>query len=278
MSRRDPPNKQMTQEDERKIISSYRSGLSGLKILKELGYKFKTTKSIYDVLRKHHIDRKTPQDYVDAEHFFFNRINSVDKAYLLGLMISDGWNNQNKGEAGIQLQKQDSYIIEWIAAQWKSTRKILTCTKKPFQGSNGKIYTSQPMKRITVGSHQISKDLTTYGVTQRKSLTAFLPVLEDQYMPHLLRGIMDGDGTIYEHSNKKQICIRFLGSQFLIAGIGIYLTIKLNISQQRPNIKGLISYVEWSIPNEVKQVLRFLYQDGGMKLERKYAKAQDYLS
>ncbi len=271
-------NQKITKEDKIKIIQLYSEGLSAPKILKFFHGKIKTAKTVYDLLKKFNLDRHTSQFYIQAEHFYFSSIDSIDKAYLLGLMITDGWNNEEKGSIGIQLQEQDRYMIEWIAQQWKTKNKILTCRKKPFRGLNGNIYQSQPCSRISTCSHQMSKDLKRFGIVQRKSFVTFLPLLDACLMPHLLRGILDGDGTIYTHSNQKQICVRFLGSQFLTGGIGIYLPSILDISQQQPHLKESISYIEWSIEEEVTKILQFLYPAEGMRLRRKYEKAQNSIS
>lgn len=42
----------------------------------------------------------------------------------------------------------------------------------------------------------MAKDLSKYGVIPRKTLVSFLPTIDDQYMNHLIRGILDGDGSI----------------------------------------------------------------------------------
>jgi DNA-binding NarL/FixJ family response regulator len=45
------PNKKITIEDEKIILELYKKGKSGPEILKELNFKFKTVKTIYDCIK-----------------------------------------------------------------------------------------------------------------------------------------------------------------------------------------------------------------------------------
>jgi hypothetical protein len=42
----------------------------------------------------------------------------------------------------------------------------------------------------------MAEDLSKYGVVPRKSYYTYLPKIDDKYMNHLIRGILDGDGSI----------------------------------------------------------------------------------
>jgi len=42
----------------------------------------------------------------------------------------------------------------------------------------------------------MATDLEKFGVVPRKTLLTFLPSLSPELMPHLIRGIIDGDGSI----------------------------------------------------------------------------------
>src|SRR6185436_15958506 len=43
---------------------------------------------------------------------YFNTVDTEDKAYFLGLFYADGYNRRKDGYCGIQLQSDDSYILE----------------------------------------------------------------------------------------------------------------------------------------------------------------------
>ncbi len=263
--------KRMTPQDEQFIVQKYLEGISAPNILLLMNNKYKTVKTIYDVLSRVGVKIKSKTDYVVVNHFYFSEIDSNRKAYLLGWMISDGWNNEERDSIGIQLQIGDRHIIEWIKNELNSQHKILTIPSKNFVSTNNKTYTSQELLRITAQSPTLSRDLTKYGVTQRKSATTFLPILRPEFMGSLLRGIMDGDGSIYEHSQTKKPTIRFLGSHWLVAQISMYLALTLKTTYSTPKLKQNISLVEWYLPSEVKKIANFLYSDRDLPiLERKY--------
>lgn len=82
----------MTEALEFQILSLYDEGRSSQEILDLLPVTFKTTKTVHDVLRKHEVSSRTRADYkYSRDSAFFDRIDSKEKAYLLGLMITDGW-------------------------------------------------------------------------------------------------------------------------------------------------------------------------------------------
>lgn len=219
------------------------------------------------------VESRNRSDYVIANHDYFSHIDSREKAYLLGWMITDGWNNEQRSQVGIQLQEGDGDTIKWIKNQWNSQHTILVCLKKPAVFPNGKIYQAGPMHRITVASKKMSSDLQKLGVTQRKTFSCFLPLLRVDLMSHLLRGVLDGDGTIYKHSTANRSVIRFVGSRYLIAQISLYLAMTLKIQQANIAERGNISLVEWFLPDETDKIFKYLYNNSeGIRLERKYEK------
>lgn len=276
MSKFIPRNKIITLDDEKLIIKKYLEGFSGPQIVKFLS-KIKTTKTIYDILKKYNVGTREEPLLNNSDHFYFSSIDKPEKAYLLGLLITDGWVNTEKNEVGIQLQENDLWLIEWIKNQIQSPHKILRTTKGLTKYPNGKYYESSPMYRITNNSMKMVNDLKKYGITDKKTFITFFPIL-DFYQDCLLRGILDGDGSIYIHSNGINKCVRFIGSSFLIAGIGIYLTLMLKVSEQIPKQKESIFYIEWSKEEDVKKIVNFLYKEKTVPyLDRKRSKIENLL-
>lgn len=270
----------MTAEDERLIVSEYIAGKSARQILDILGNKFKTKKTVYDILKKYDITTRTLIDYQEIDHFYFSSIDKPIKAYILGWLISDGWvaSKGTKNQVAIQLQEGDKYILEMIKKEFKTDNKIFKCKKKPFKSLvNDNIYHSQTMYRLDVRSPRMIEDLARFGIVPCKSLITILPVLED-YQSHLLRGILDGDGSIYLHAQANTPCVRFLGSHYIVAQIILYLHITLGVSYRFPIHRENISIVDWSAKNDVKTILDYLYKDSEhIRLERKYEKIKSYI-
>lgn len=62
----------------------------------------------------------------------------------------------------------------------------------------------------------MAMDLSKFGVVPRKTSTTFLPEIKESLMPHLIRGLIDGDGWITEThtaNNKSHLVIGFCGSE-----------------------------------------------------------------
>lgn len=275
-----PPNKKITIEDEKKILELYKKGKTGPEILKELNFKFKGAKTIYDCIHKFGVKIKERWEYTNHDHFYFSSIDSPNKAYILGLLIADGWVDADRNVVGIQLTEEDAFIIEKIKEEWKTDNKIITCFKKPIlRKDKAKTYICSPMKRISVNSPKMFEDLQRLGLKQNKSLVITLPLIGEEYDGDLFRGIIDGDGSIYVHSNGKDVCIRINGSHYLVAQSALYLTKRLGVTYRIPSINQSISYIDYSVKEDVVSLYNFIYKniDESFCLERKRNVAKNYI-
>jgi len=273
-------NKRITTEDEKFIIDEYKAGKSSGEILKSFNGKFKTGKTILDVLRKYDVKRRDGvTDYVKINHFYFSNIDKKEKAYLLGFIIADGWVHSKRNQVGISCQ--DRHVIELAKKEWETPNKIIEVIKKtPITTDDGKEYFSKkPMHQLIVHSKKMIDDLAILGIVDRKSLITTLPLLDKDMQAHMMRGIIDGDGTVYVHSNGKDPCIRFLGSHYLMAQIALFLHLELGLAYKIPMIKGNISAVEWTIRDEVLVLARYLYKDSteSTRLRRKHEKIKSLI-
>ena len=218
----------------------------------------------------------------DVDDFYFAEVNTPEKAYILGLMITDGWiRSDGRPEVGIQLIEEDTNIIEFIKAQWKSTRKILVLDKGDFIGANGKKYAASKMARIVVQSTRMWSDLYSHGVAPNKTRSTWMPLLDYSVMPHLIRGVIDGDGTIYRHGETGQPCVRFVGSPFLVSQIAMYLTMKIGVGYRNPSLvrgSDFLSYVDYSIGKDVLRILRYAYENAPISIKRKQKHAENIFS
>lgn len=119
---------------------------------------------------------------------FFEIIDSEEKAYFLGLLITDGnvfcdTTNNRQASISITLDLKDVYILK------RFKQAVQTNTSIALDGRG--------CGQIAVRSNKMANDLAKYGVVPRKSFSTFLPNnIDDNLMPHLIRGILDGDGHI----------------------------------------------------------------------------------
>ena len=117
---------------------------------------------------------------------FFEMIDSEEKAYFLGLLIADGNvfkdNTGRQASISITLNLEDEYMLLKF--------------KEVLNANTNIGYDNRGCGQIAVRSNLMAKDLKKYGVVPRKSLITYLPQVDDKYMNHLIRGILDGDGSI----------------------------------------------------------------------------------
>jgi hypothetical protein len=159
------------------------------------------------------------------EHFF-QKIDCEENAYFLGLLISDG--NVFKDDTGrqasisITLDLKDEYML----MKFKETVQTNTAIGHDGRGCG----------QIAVRSNIMAEDLAKYGVVPRKSYNTYLPEIPDEYMPHLLRGIFDGDGSILAKPSPKEDghnrflhSISFCGTHQLMEDISNYIFNNLDL-------------------------------------------------
>lgn len=125
---------------------------------------------------------------------YFENIDSELKAYFLGLVITDGCicTSSHGGEEilNITLIKEDKYILDKFIEEIKSN-KIST--------SDGRGCYS-----VNILSNKMCNSLKKYGITERKSLkTVFPKNINKEFVPDMIRGIIDGDGSIAFYSREK---------------------------------------------------------------------------
>ncbi len=262
-------NKRLTPDIERLIVDKYRDGASAGEILQ--GIPFRTRKTIYDVLERHGVLRRGGiADYKDYDEAVFAVIDSPAKAYWLGILISDGYviDSAPSGAPQIGLQMTDREAVEGF-------RDFLDL-KRPVMRLEPKCDRHQPMYRVTCCSRRMAKDLARLGVIPRKSLHTYLPIIAEDLMSHLIRGIFDGDGTASKRTDGK-ILGGFCGSERLVAEVRMWLICQLGISDNRIHENGAIRFVQWSHRSDVRRIATYLYCDANEYLERKFALLRECL-
>lgn len=259
-----PHNKIVTPGMEQEIIQRYTSGQSARQIRDEIGL-FKTHKTVYDVLKKYGIKTREWADYSDPDlrHDYFLDICTPNQAYLLGVIIADGYVYEENPVLGLQMA--DRSIIELMKSELRSQNSILRTSPRTDN--------HKEMFRIVVTSNMIKTHLARYGVVPKKTHITQLPTLMSDMMPHLLRGVLDGDGFVGRYNGG--VHVGFTGSVYFVSQVSFFLALTLGISQPLP-IKGTTWRVSWAHKEEVKKIHEYLYPDGeSFCLARKREKFED---
>jgi len=272
----------ITPQEETIIVNLYKSGLSGNQILKAIDYKVKTTKTIYDILRKWDIPRKQgPSSYNPIRHDYFSCIESKEQAYLLGFLVSDGWICSARHQIGLGVAKPDEWVVYLLKKECHPAINVILRPGGEKINPSGNLGQAQDFYQLIMSSEKMVDDLSTLGVYDKKSGREILPIISDSYQSHLFRGLLDGDGSIYQHSGGKNTCIRFIGGPHITAQISLYLHMKLGVKYQFPNpkVETILWYVEWFTEKDCMKIANYLYKDSqNLRIERKYENAKNLIS
>lgn len=256
----------LTIAEEEKLIIEYSSGKSTT----ELSIKFKiSSKTICNILEYYGYKRRTISETLIGssrarKYFvndkFFNKINSEQNAYLLGLMFSDGW--ISKGNI-IGFTSKDKELVELFADCINSTYPIVT---RVYPNSKN------PGYELRITSEIMFNDLQRHGCILNKSLILDFPKhITKKVIRHFIRGVFDGDGCIHLRKNNYPV-FSICGSKKMLENINQHLIDKLSL-----NKVGLVSHanifrISHSGINKCLKIKEYLYKNSNLYLKRKFDK------
>lgn len=264
-------NKIRTTDLEIEVIDLYQQGFSADKILQKIK-KFKTRKSVYDILKKHDVETKSRDSYhYSRNSTYFQRIDTKDKAYLLGLAITDGWIGKD-GTFGFSSTDQELTELFPKYLQTEAGRGITLIDSK-----NHKIFEHEILKKpawqFAIKDKIIQLSLKNLGFQFDKTFNEFIPSIQEQFEPHLLRGIFDGDGCIYSLSNEKQPgLIIYSGSKLLLKQFSslVFKHLQIDLPEIKP--ATTIFKIAYYRNDCVREIGKLLYRDSEkLRLIRKHS-------
>ena len=262
---------QNTHEHVLQWIEMYQDGY----LLQDIAAKYDTTYATVSKLLKKNgvvIDRYT---YHFDEHYFDN-IDTQDKAYILGLLWADGYNDTDKGSIAIQLQEQDKELLLKI--------NRVTCNERPLRKSSLSEKNSrwQDQYMLTWQSRYVSKLLDEYGMHKKKSLILEFPGwLDEDLCRHFIRGYIDGDGCISLSQNGKFASVSMVGTKMFLNVVKDIIKESLDVDvviQRDKRAQEPICTLRCGTKDGVSKILKWIYRDANLFLNRKYNKYQQFLN
>lgn len=210
----DKPDIVTTDEE---VIDLYLSGLSMKKISDRSKEKY-TEWDVYKLLEQSGIEKRTRGSRGTINKDYFSKINTPEKAYLLGFIQADGCLHEDLSQLTIS-QKEDE--------QWWLLNMI-------------RDFIQPEAKSLTIHNKQICKDLYECGIVPNKTykmdqhnVDMLWNSVPEEFKYDFLRGLLDGDGNIrwfYQKENSEtQSCnIGFTGNVYLMRWIQTFLMEKFN--------------------------------------------------
>lgn len=254
----------LTLEQEQEIVNLYLNSTPLIKLQEKYNISYDRIKNI--------ISRYTVDTISSAKRLnpnlienYFESIDTPEKAYWLGLIISDGaitnQADKSKFQLELTLKKEDEHILHLLENDL---------------GVKNKVYNSAyKYKRFSLGSKKIIQDLEKLGITQNKSFTVQIPNIPEEYESALIRGIFDGDGgfTTYIRSNgKKCMELSFCGNIYVMEWV--QKTLFKNLPKLRINKitnESSIKRIRWSSIKDIILIRDFIYKNhNNHYLFRKY--------
>lgn len=208
---------------------------------------------------------KVPQNYFNINEQFFSKW-SPEMAYVLGLLMTDGCLNRVKnGSYRISLCLNDKELLQEVAKTIGSEHTIALS-----KCQNG-------LYIFIFGREKIAQDLIKLGMRPKKSLNLKFPDVPKEYLRDFIRGVFDGDGSVfYSKSKNSPLVSKFVsGAENFILGIKNALE-SLGMSKKRLYLekrKNPVYYIRYC-HNDSLNLFKILYEGlrDNLYLKRKYDK------
>ena len=163
--------------------------------------------------RRHNI--KNRYQYRHSEYkdpYYFDDINSSDKAYILGFIAADGCVTDK--EIKISLSSVDSEILEKI-------RNAIGFDNKVKFRTNSSTYKQESLiALVSFGTQEMIKSLKNLGFNKNKTIDFKMPNISDEFKVDFFRGFVDGDGSFTKYTSNDgytRYCFSLCGTyEFLI--------------------------------------------------------------
>lgn len=261
------------------IKKSYINGESSVKIGKRYNVGHKV---ILRVLHEMNVDvdqKRLVRKYSIDESFFDN-IDTPNKAYIVGFLHSDGSNNLNKSTISISLQEEDKDILELIRKEIKSEKPLEFID---YSNKHNFGYSYKNQYRLLMFSKHMCEELNNKGITPNKSLIIGFPNwLNKDLIPHYIRGVYDGDGSIYrayKNDNNLPVTVTITATESFCKSLQKICKEELNINSGIYDASchnGITKVFTLSGRNIAKKFLDWIYQNAELYLQRKYNRYCDY--
>jgi hypothetical protein len=182
-------------------------------------------------------------------------------AWVVGILLTDGYIS-NRRILGLELTDRD--VVEKVRAAIGSTH--------PITEKRSIVHKTRYVLRV--GSTELTAILAGYGVVPAKSKIVRLPLLSQELLPHIIRGIWDGDGHLGLRGGSMTADLVSASRYFIEQDVAAVLAswgIKNSIYTAR-------GYGQWHIQTilSAHNLCEIMYRDSAehMRMDRKY---QTYL-
>ena len=237
-----------------------------------------TSVNINAFFRRISLHRRNSRTYFNEN--YFSEIDSEDKAYFLGLILADGCIYNNR--VLLSLAEKDIDILE-------AFKEYLDTDKKLYRSeSSGSLVGHTVTYRIELISDTMISDLAKLGIIPHKTIHCTYPdqLVDSAVESAFIRGIWDGDGSMSKYKSTKasdgtvhtkytaSVCGTLEICESLRERLRPVTGAEGHISK-RFDTENCCYTLSYSGGRSVGKLMKYLYEDSSVHLERKYVKAID---
>ena len=250
-------------EEIQSIINMYQ--IEG-KTQEEIGKIFNCSKKpIRRILKENNVTTNIRRTNRRLKHNYFSNINNSSKAYLIGLLFSDGnitYSQNRETMIRLQLLNEDINLLNFFKTEINSDSII-------YNNNDG-------TSSFGIRSNKMANDLSKYNIIPNKTYNIIqLPHnIPQEYYLDFLRGLIDGDGSLYFTSNDNSFHLSF--TSHYIELVQDYINIiseilNLNLSKRQPTFYNNTAKFTLN-GKEAYKLAELLYKNANIYCQRKYNK------
>ncbi len=255
-------------EKKEEIVSLY---IKQGKTKSQIAKKFNCSPSfIKKILNEEKTFKSEGQRYSFNENCF-DKIDTSNKAYILGIIASDGClyrRDGHQGQVNISFQKTDVELIEKI--------------KKEFN-SNHIVSVGEKMATLSLVSDHFFNSVLNIGIGVRKTfdlnISEIFEKIPLKFNSDFIRGYFDGDGSIGHSSTGAGVNVRISAPKNSCLDINDKLNffgINMKYYSDKRKYSHEFGNLECSNISEKYNFLKFIYFNEGVCLNRKKELANDF--
>lgn len=247
-------------------------------------FKYNYINGIYDEREELNVKKMISEIPISEQKYsidcyYFDDLRDPEVIYTIGFLYADGYNNDSS--VILSLEEGDVEILNTINNNLRNEKKV------QFEDKSNKHdfgYTYKNQYKLVMLNKRISKVLSILGVVRNKSLILTFPKwLHPSMYPHFIRGVYDGDGSLYRYFDKnnkpRNTTVTITSTEeFCKAIIDIcakYVGIKSN-NYDASCHNGITRVFSITGYNVCKKFLDWIYKDSTIHLDRKYNRYCDY--
>lgn len=246
---------------DKELLEQYlKEGKSTRKIAELMGIHHNT---VSYWIKKYNLNDKSK--FKKSDNYKFGKIDSKEKAYLLGFVLADSYVSKNNS-VEISVSMQDKEVVEYLS-------KILNSNVQydnTFDKKTKRFPRARTIKKI--------EDITKFIGGTKKEERHF-PIVNEKYAKYLLQGLFDADGCITwgvrKDKNRLWHKISITSQLNILVGVQNFLNKTLGISTVvRPKSSEKCFIIEFANREDVIKFLNYIYSDNYIVLKRKYFKSK----